>query len=362
MLQAKQHGYNVLLCTYEDSFVSKMAREHEIEILPFKLHLLNKFFSYHTHYSLRTAFKKSQIDIVHCYDFNFLCSLSLQLKRKNLTALVMTQGQTIDKPLQRFWYRPIISRIDSLILMNKNLKEDAIGNLGLPNKKIEYFGLGIKNEDVLNPLEVAINFDLYSSHFLAGTYITPRMNNLTLLIPLLYGLKVINAKAPVGVKSKLVFVSPVEYQSMEILPPLMRLIQQLDLKEDILFVTTKDFVGVITRLNLWISHSPDELIEDFVVSSLIHEVPVIFPRNYCTRDFLEEYEGVGETYKIHDSRELRDKWEKIIIGEKAFKEKTRLYKFFIEREHSFKNYKTQLMNLYAKTVQRRIRLFRGTKK
>lgn len=138
----------------------------------------------------------------------------------------------------------------------------------------------------------------------------------------------------------------------------MRDIQEQDLQEDVLFVTTQDIIGVISSLDLWISNAPGELLEDFAISALVHEVPAIIARNFCSKDLIEEYEGVGETYKLFDARELRDKWEKMILDQAVYKEKTRLYKYFIEREHSHKNYKTLLMNLYSKSVQRRVRLFR----
>lgn len=356
--QAKKHGYNIYICTYEDSFAARMAKNFEIEVIPYKPHFLNRFFNFHKHLSLTPAFKKAHIDIVHCYNFNLLFSLSIQLKRQNMTALVLTQDSPIDKPLQRFWYRPLISRIDSLIIANKNLLQDALGNLGLPLKKVEYFGLGIKYEDAVNPLQIAINFDLYNDYFLAGTYVSPGLSDHKRLIPVLSALKVINEKTPGGKKSKLVLITPVDFQSMSWLPNLMRNIQEQDLQEDVLFVTTQDIIGVISRLDLWISNAPDELIEDFAISALVHEVPAILARNFCSKDLLEEYEGVGETYKLADARELRDKWEKIILGQAIYKEKTRLYKYFIEREHSHKSYKTQLMNLYSKSVQRRVRLFR----
>ncbi|MDD4976604.1 MAG: hypothetical protein PHY93_19770, partial [Bacteriovorax sp.] len=163
---------------------------------------------------------------------------------------------------------------------------------------------------------------------------------------------------PGGKKSKLVFISAVEFQSISILPEIMRQVQEQELQEDVLFVTTQDIVRVITYLNVWISNCSQELIEDFAISAIMQEVPAIFVRNFCTKDLIEEYEGVGETYKLYDARELRDKWEKIILGNAVFKEKTRLYKYFIEREHSYKTYKTQLLNLYTRTVQRRARLFR----
>lgn len=356
--QAKKHGYNIYLCAHEDSFVATMARNMEIEIIPYRTHFLNRFFDFHRYFSLKDIFKKIPIDIVHCYNFNLLCGISFQLKRQNLTALIVSQDAPIEKALQRFWYRPLISRIDSLIIGNKNLLYDALGNLGLPLKKIEYFGMGIKFEEAVNPLEVAINFDLYKSFFLVGTYVSPGLLFHLHLVPILAALKVVNSKLPSGVKSKLVLISPIVFKGMEFLPALMKHIEDEDLTEDVLFVTTQDIIGVIPRLDLWVSNASGELIEDFAINALIHEVPAILGRNFCSVDFIEEYEGVGETYKLFDARELRDKWEKMILGKAIYREKTRLYKYFIEREHSHKNYKTELMNLYSRSVQRRLRLFK----
>lgn len=358
MTLAKKHGYNIYLSTYEDSFLAKAAKSIDVEIIPFKEHFLNRFTIFHKHIPLRPINKKVKLDIVHCYDFNLLFSLSVQLKAENLTALVITQDHGIDKPLQRFWYRPLISRIDSLILSNKNLTQDVLGNLGLPLKKIEYFGMGIKTEGIEDNSAGAINFDLYKDYFLAGTYVSPATDSVAQITPLLSALKVLNEKLPGGKKSKLLFISAVEFQSMAVLPEMMQQIQEQELQEDVLFVTTKDIVSVIAHLDMWISNAPNELIEDFAISSLMNEVPVLIPRNFCAVDLIEEYAGVGETYKLFDARELRDKWEKIILGNPIFREKTKLYKYFIEREHSYKGYKLQLLSLYARTVQRRARLFR----
>lgn len=355
---AQKQGYNVYLCTYEDSFLAKVVSGLDIEIIPFKEHFLNQMTVFHKHVSLRQVFKKLKIDIVHCYEFNLLFSLSVQLKTENLTALIITQDHVIDKPLQRFLYKPLISRIDSLIMINKNLRQDAHGNLDLPAKKIEYFGMGLKLEDASNPSEIEVNFNLYKDYFLAGTYVSPELSDVSTLSPLLGALKVLNEKIPGGKKSKLIFLSAVDFQSLGILPELMRLIQEQELQDDVLFVTTQDIVGVITYLNLWISNCAKALVEDFALSALMHEVPAILVRNFCSKDLLEEFEGVGETYKLYDARELRDKWEKIILGNAVFKEKARVYKYFIEREHSYKTYKNELLSLYMRTVQRRIRLFR----
>ncbi len=358
IIVAKKHGYNIYLCTYENSFLAKIARNLDVEIIPYKGNFFNRLTIFHKHFSLAQIFKSAQIDIVHCYDFSLLFSISFQLKRENLTALVVTQDHVIDKPLQRFWYRPLIARIDSLIMVNKNLKQDAVGNLGLPLKKIEYFGMGLKLESPLDAEKIAINFELYKNYFLAGTYVSPEISDISTITPLLSSLKVINEKMPGGKKNKLVFISAVDFQTISVLPEIMLQIQELELVDDVIFVTTQDIVKIIHYLDIWISNSPQELIEDFAISAIMLEVPAIFARNFCSKDLIEEYEGVGETYKLYDSRELRDKWEKIILGNAVFKEKSRLYKFFIEREHSYKTYKGELLNLYTRTVQRRARLFR----
>lgn len=358
MSLAKKHGYNIYLCTYEGSFLALAAKSIDIEIVPLKEHFFNRFTAFHKHIPLKLINKMAKIDIVHGYDFNLLFSMSVQLRSENLTALVITQDHAIDKPLQRFWYRPLISRIDTLILSNKNLIQDAIGNLGLPLKKIEYFGMGINQEECTDSETIALNLDLYNDYFLAGTYVSPAIKSVDQITPLLSALGVLNEKLPGGRKSKLLFVSAVDFQSIAILPEIMRQIQEQQLQDDVLFVSNKDIVGIIAKLDVWISNGPSELVEDFAISALMNEVPIIIPRNFCSVDLLEEYAGVGESYKLYDARELRDKWEKVILGNSVFREKTKLYRYFVEREHSYKGYKNQLLSLYTRTVQRRSRLFR----
>ena len=355
---AKTSGYNVLLCTYTDSFLAQKALAAGIEVVPYHDHFFNYFFSFHKYLSLKKFYKKHSIDIVHCYDFKFLFALSSQLKVLNRTALIISQDHAIDKPLQRFWYRPLITRIDSLILLNKNLQPDVLGNLGVSRRKIENFGMGLKEEIPEFQSETAVNFKLYKEYFLVGTYLSPELSDCTSLAPLLLALKVLNQKKSLGKQSKLCLISSIEFSQMKLLSSLKTQIESLDLQDEVLFITAKEIEAIIPYLNLWISSGAFELMEDFAMNAMLHCVPAIMPRNFCSKDFLEEYPGVGETYKLYDARELRDKWEKIMLTFGVFYENLRLYRFFIEREHSYLNYKNQLLGLYTRTVQRRLRAFR----
>jgi hypothetical protein len=144
---------------------------------------------------------------------------------------------------------------------------------------------------------------------------------------------------------------------MPILRSLKEFIEQNELSQDIIFASTKDVDGVMTKLSLWVSNIAGELVEDFAISALIHEVPVLLPRNFCSSAICKEYEGIGESYKAFDSRELREKWIKILMGYNLYKDKARLFKFFIEKEHDYKIYRQDLLDLYTKMTLRRSRIF-----
>lgn len=354
---ALEAGFKVVLATYLNSQLAKEAQALGIECVPINDHVINRFTAYHKHYPLKSVIKKYKISVVHCYEMSLLISMVTQLRGFNLVSLVITVDHPIDRPLQRFWYKPLIARIDFLILLNKHLKNDLVGNLALPSKKIEYFGMGIKNRKPVLPEAIDESFSSYKDYFLAGTYISSDLETIEPLVPILLSLKVINFKRESDLPVKLCLVAESDFKIMTILKPLKEFIEQNDLSNNIVFVSTKDVDGVMTKLSLWISNPGGELIEDYALSALVHEVPVLMPRNFCSRALFKEYEGIGESYKAFDSRELREKWSKILMGYNLYRDKTRLFKFFIEKEHDYKIYRQDLVDLYTKMTLRRSRIF-----
>jgi hypothetical protein len=358
MQLTKDHGYNILLCTYSDSYLALKSKAIGIEIIPYQDLVFNIIFTFHKFASFKKVFKKYSIDIVHCYDFALLLSLCFQLKVQNHTALIFSQDRILDKPLQRFWFKPLIARIDSLISINRNLEADALGNLGISRRKIEYLGMGLKEEFSEFPEETAVNFSLYKDYFLVGTYLPPELLDCESIAPILLALKVLNEKKSLGKQSKLCLISSVEFSEMKLISHLKVQIEELQLQEQVLFITAKEIEAIISHLNLWITSSTTELVEDFAMSAILQKTPALMVRNFCSKNFLEEFQVIGETYKASDARELRDKWEKILLRYEFYREKLTLYHFFIEKDHSFLNYRNQLLSLYTRTVQRRLRVFR----
>lgn len=357
---ARANGYDVIVFVDEDSYLYKHLKESDIEYICIEPHFLNRLTVFHNHLPIKKLVDERRVDIVHCYDFSYLFSISFQLQRRVMVSLVLTLEHTVEKQLRRYWYRPIITRIDSLILLNKHLRNDAIGGLLLPLKKIEYFGMPLKKELLIpeKETEEETQFELYKDYFLVGCFVSPTLNNIKTLLPLFSSLHVLNQKLPAGKKSKLVFISTANFKDIPIFDSMAKMIQENELQNDMLFVTAKDIETVQANMKLWISIEQNDLIEDYALTAILNDVPVIFTRNFCSTELIREFQGIGETYKLWDARELREKWEKIILSHALYQEKTRVFKYFFEREYSFKNYKTQLLGLYTRIVQRRNRLFK----
>lgn len=358
---AFEEGKKIYLCAREDSPIYKKSKELIVELIPMKDHFFKKIFFYHRHFNLQIPIKRIQFDLIVAYDFSFLVSICIQLRTNQNTALIFSQCNFVPHYLKKIWFRPFFNRIDVILLINKNLKQDARGSLDVQTRKIETILPGVLQKNLESEIKelTQIDFEIYKDYFLVGTYIGPTSLNMDNLTSLISALKVISDNTFLNKKNKLVFISEVEFSSFSEWPVLMDLIKSHDLIEDVLFVTTGRILNLLSSLSLWISHNPNELIEDFAISALINEIPIILPRNFCSKDLLEEYLGVGETYKLFDARELRDKWIKIILGYGIYKEKIRLYKYFIERDFSYKNYKFNVLSAFIRPVTRKIRAIKS---
>ncbi len=357
---AREVGNKVIVYVTKDSFFEKNLNHLGIPTIHIEPHFLSRLTKFHDHVAIGKIIKEHKIDIVHCYDFAYLFSLSLQLQRNVLVSFVLTQDHIVEKQLRKFWYRPIITRIDSLILLSKHLKNDALGGLQLPVKKIEYFGMGLYRDGdlVKNDPEIEIQFENYFDSNLVGCYISPAVESIKDINSVLSAFYVIKTKNPNSHNTKLVLFSTVSFKEIPVFEELTNFIKEHELNNDLLFVTTHDIKTVQKKMKLWISIDKNDLLEDYSITAVLNEIPILIPRNFCSTEVLREYQGVGEVYKLGDARELREKWEQIIASHHLYEDKTKVFKYFFEKEYSVKNYKANLIALYTRIIQRRTRLFK----
>lgn len=355
---AKLDGHQTILLSHPDTFVSKRALELGIETIILGKHFFNRFFTFHSYAPCIALAEKRQVDLIHIYDFEILFSISYQLNRHPLISLVVTVDHILQEQLKRLWFRPLIYRIDALLMLNPHLRNNLIGNLGLPTKKMAYFGTGVVDIDREVQDQIQQKFEIYKDYFLAGAFLPPAWKDVDHIVPALLALKIINQEMPGGKRSKLVLFSDHEFAGRDYFFNLKKVIEDHELQDDVLFIETQKMNEGPGELSLWICLNPDELIEDHALMALFNEVPVLFARNFTSKSFIYEHEGIGETYKLHDARELRENWTRILMGHSVFRDKVRLYKYFITREHHYPKYQADLLSLYTKLVQRRKRVFR----
>ena len=361
---ARDNGYNVIAYVEEDSLFHQKMKLQNIETFFITPNFLSRLTVFHNHLPVKKIIDERKIDIVHCYDFSYLLSLSFQLQRRVMVSFVLSQDHSVEKQLRSFWYRPIITRIDSLILLNKHLKNDTLGGLQLPLKKIEYFGLPIlveaepSEEEKSAIVEVQKQFEQYDENFLVGAYVSPTSYDLKNLLPLFSALEVLKQKNPAGKISKLVLISHVSFKEIPLFESMAKYIQDHKLENDLIFVTTRNIEAIQRKIKTWVCVDQNDLVEDFAISAILADVPVIFVRNFSSNELVREFQGIGETYKAQDARELREKWEKMLTSNTLYAEKTRVFKYFFEREFSLVNYRNNLLGLYTRIVQRRNRLFK----
>ncbi len=368
---ALENLYKVTVLVTEDSYLHTELKKLNVEVFFIGNHFLNRLTSFHDFVGLRTLFRKygDEIQVIHIYEFNFLVGLSLQLLRKSLVSLVITSDSLVDDELRHFWYRPIITRIDSLIIIHKYLKNDVIGGLLLPHKKVDYFGMPLIHDKKLLlqpeiPDEVLghSKINAYTHNLLIGTYVSPTLENFEDLIPIISALYVmkqkVNLEKELERPLKLVLVGMVEFQSLKIFTALMNYIDAHQLNDDILFVTAIDVELIQKKFHLWVSLDPYAMVEDYALSAITKDIPIILPRNVCSAELLRDFQGIGETYKLGDSRELREKIEKALKNIGPYTQNTQVFKYFFEKEYSTIHYKNNLLGLYSRIIQRRSRLFK----
>lgn len=349
---SKEIGHNVFLYCLRDSIIHMKAKSLGIDCLFhsgglsfnfFKWHRLNDFVSYLTNFDIK---------LVHCYDINFLWPASFYLKRRNLVPLVFTFNHDIKKYYKKFWHKNLIRRIDKVFIPIKEMADGVHGHLEIPMRKFEYTGIGAqgcKAEEIVHKS---------TGSWFVGCSVGGHEVNAKSLIPIISAVNSLNIKSSVSKKVKLIIYTEATWDKFLIHNEVKKLIKDLDATNHVFLETAESLDSACLNVDLWVGLSVKEPIEDLLMNSILSSRPSIAPRTYATMELFRKYGKLGETYKTSDSRELRDKMEKILYSydkyvSTIFSEKDLLLSDF---GHEF--YKNQLLSGYEKSLTKRERLFK----
>lgn len=350
MITAKEVGHNVFLYCLRDSSLHNKAKQLGIDCF---FHTGKKNLKLRHWFQLsevRKIIRNFDISIVHCYGLNFFWPISYFLRKKKKVSLILSLNSDIKKFYLDFYYRPLISRLDLVLLPLREMFESLHGHLDIPLMKMEFMGLGLQcSSQKMAPRRV----DVWEF----GTFVGGHVDDPEHVLPVLRTLSSLISHEETDRNFKLYLLSDKEWDKFVIYPELAKYIKEHAIEEFVSFEKVSDVESFQRKLHLWISLNNHEAIEDYTICALLNKVPVITPRNPFSMEILRQFGNVGRTYKASDSRELKNRCLEVTRDEDMMLQNLTHVSDQVERTFGVVSYKNQLLKLYERALNKRARLY-----
>lgn len=353
---AKRAGANVYLYCHRDSFLSKKAKQNGVELVFHKGKFYTKLVQWYKLRALKKLINDLKIDLIHCYNIKILWPIAFFIRRKHKISLILTQGNEVQKFYRNFYYRPLSSRIDQVLLPMQEMVENIWGHLGVPPRKIKFIGMGC--EQVIEKDKGKSPFGFSGERWCIGTNLSGLETNTRFLNTLFNAFQVLTQKGLDNKNYTLVLMCEKDWGEFVLTDELKREVTDRGLEQNIAFYRPENFSKSLEQMDLWVGLSRREDIEDYSIQSLLSGVPVVMPRSSASMEVIRELGTVAETYKRDDSRELREKVEKLLVNLDTYKKSLNRSTDKIKEDHGVDLYESKLISLYSKVIRRRERLLK----
>lgn len=355
-LHAKEAGARVYLYCYKKSYIEQIAKLNGIETLYHRGKVYTKVLQWHKLRGISKTLKDLKISIVHCYDVSLLWPLTYFLRSMPLVPLVFTQETELEKFYRDFYFRPLIARIDQVFVPMTQLLDNVLGHLNFPLRKMKLIGMGVTQKKIERPKSLPFSFE--GTRFCIGTNLNGIETNTKFLDTLFHSLNVL-VKKGVGPKGiTLILFCERPWNEFHLTDELKRKLTDLGLEENVAFATSDNLAENQSLVDLWVSLVRRETLEDYAIQAIVNGVPVLLPRTALAVDLVSDFGRIGETYRSHDSRELREKLAKILLNLDTYKKNIEKAKAPLLDTHGRDAYRKMLVNQYAKLIEKRERLAR----
>ncbi|MCP4912299.1 MAG: glycosyltransferase family 4 protein [Oligoflexia bacterium] len=355
-LIAKNNGIKAYLYCHKKSFLSEKAKAQGIEVIYHKGKFYTKFVQWYKLRALKKLIVDLDIDLIHCYNIKILWPIAFFIRRRLNISLVLTQGNEVQKFYRNLYYKPLSSRIDQVLLPMNEMVENIWGHLGVPPRKIKFVGMGCAQEKVEDRKPSPFGFS--GERWCIGTNLSGLETNTNFLNTLFNSFQVLTQKGLDEKNYTLVLMCEREWSDFPLTDELKRAVTDRGLEQNIAFYRPTNFAECLEQMDLWIGLSRREDLEDYSVQSLLSGVPVVMPRSAASMEIISELGTVAETYKRDDSRELREKVEKLLLNLDTYKSSLNKGMETILESHGQDVYQTKLLETYAKIIKKRDRLLK----
>lgn len=345
-------GHSIFVYTIKDSFLDLECRKHGLNIIHHQGHHKTSFFKWYKLGKLREFIKSAEVNIIHCYDLNFLWPVSFFLRNKPLTALFFTLTGEIKNFYNQFWYRPLISRIDLVFIPVREMIESVIFNLDIPQRKINFSGLGLKKIDQ-NNVYPKMEFDSNVWNF--ACWINDHEECEKEIATCFEAIWSVNTSYQLKKLAHLHLYSTRKWDSNVITKKIKALVEKYKVQNYVHFHEHKNINDI--EADIWISYNTKTPLEDYTIVSMLKEIPTIMARNATTSEICRVYGHKYQTYKANDSRELRSMM-KFLTSKLASREpmpSPNSDELWLE--HGEEGYKYNLFRNYEKHLNKRLRFY-----
>ncbi len=360
-LIAQNAGAKVYLYTYKDSVLDERAKTHQIDCLYHQGKFVTKVFKWHKLRKLRNLLTELQVNVVHCYDIKILWPLCLYMRAMPLVPLVFTLSNDLKMYYRNFWYRPLISRVDQVLLPMSEMVENVWGHMGIPPRKIDFIGLGLKSLK----REAAAErppFRFTKKRWYIGTNLNGIETNTHFLDTVFHSFRVMIEKGLDDKNYTFALCNERNWSECVLTNELRRQVKDWGLEEHVAFVDQRDVARHQLDIDLWLGLTRREELEDYAVQALLAGKPICVPRTAFSMEVFRSFGVIGETYMSGDSREVREKCETILRNYDTYEKS--LHKSFqaLKETYGHEVYEDSLLKIYEKLLNRRRRLWRVRQK
>lgn len=347
---ARDVGHNVFLYCLRDSSLHEHAKRENIHCFFHQGKNRIKFRHWYRLGELRSIIKKFDVNIVHCYNLNYLWPLSYFLRKEKYKSLVLTLNRDLKSFYLNFYFRPLVSRIDLVFLPMKEMLESVRGHLNIPPMKMEFIGLGLK-------VDRTVELEKSKEFWDIGLFVGGHEEDASNIMPVLRCLNSL-VHGPFSERNfKLHLLSDKKWMEFVIFSEVDKFITENNLEDHVEFQRADSVEEYQKNLHLWIAVNPSEALEDYTMTALVNKVPVITPRNPSSMEMIRQLGRVGKTYKSGDARELKNCCVEVLSKSNQYCQNLTFVREQIERMFGGKTYKNQILSLYEKSLNKRLRLY-----
>ena len=355
---AKESGAKEILYCLKGTYLDICSKEHGITSVSESDRKQKNINSIGVSKRIYNFVKKNNIDIVHCYNVDLLLKISFFLILEPLVSLVFTNNIKLQRFYDVIFFHLLMKRVDHFISYSNELVNNISGHLKAFERKVTVIGTGaqgIPRKGLEKPFKNL--FYLKDNAWYIGCDLSTLENYKNIDI-IFNAFKVLILEDILDKNYLLILSSDRSWSNFLNLESLKRRIIEHGLEEYIALVENCEVQDLHKGLDLWIRFDKELVMDDYVNEALLCGVPCILPRSEASTEVIV-VRGLylGETYKFGNTRELRQKIQKVLVNSATYKRSLDNVRNLLIISYGINRYRHDLVNIYYRLAHGRQRLF-----